>query len=172
MEDEPGPDRNLEPLKSACLGSREALNHVNTTLDDIADKGVWTARTAVIVLGIVVSAVSIGPPLSPSTPSDNLLLLAGFAICFLFLAILLGLGLYLRTENEEGIGDSARERVLRDTISRDDYWIGLLRGYREWIRVMDTRTDRAGTWLYTAWFCPCSGLLLLTVAAVLSIDGA
>lgn len=161
----------LESLRSACRESRAVLDHVNETLDDIADKGVWTARTAVLVLGIVVSALSIGPPMTTNQPTGLVPILAGVAIGLLFLSTLLGLGLYLRTENEEGIGETARTVLLENTISNRAYRRSLLQGYQAWIRVMDDRIDRAGTWLYLTWFCLSLGLVLLTVAAVLSING-
>lgn len=52
------PSVDIEVLRSACEESRLVLDHQLDVLGEIDDKAIWSVRTAVIVLGLVISAVS------------------------------------------------------------------------------------------------------------------
>lgn len=164
-----GPQSEIEALRNACEESREVLNHLNSTLDDTADKGVWTARTAIIILGLVVSAISIGGPPAPNEVSPAAVVFGGIGIVLLFVATLLGLGLYQQTQNIAGPGERARDAVRNSGMSEREWRLRMLEGYSDWIAFMDTETDLAGEWLYRSWQALTGSLIALSIGAVLSI---
>lgn len=169
MEDENGPAHDIESLRSGCTEARQVLDYLNVSLDDIADRGVWTARTAIIVLGLVVSALSIGGLPDPDGVSPSVLVTGGFGALLLFSSIVGGLGIYLRTENVPGVGPGARDTLTGSRLPELEWRLALLGGYDSWIETMDEKTDRAGRWLYVTWGLLTTALLLLTLAAALSL---
>jgi len=51
---------DLGVLRSACSESRAVLDEQLQKLADIGDKAIWTVRSSVLVLGLLVSAASLG----------------------------------------------------------------------------------------------------------------
>ena len=55
-----GETSDVDVLRSACSESRAVLDEQLQKLADIGDKAIWTVRSSVLVLGLVVSAASLG----------------------------------------------------------------------------------------------------------------
>lgn len=160
---------DVEVLRSACKESRAVLDDQLRELSDISDKALWTVRTAMIVLGVVVSAVSLGNTnaIDGGRGWFKFPLLAG--ISFLLSLSVYGLGTYFGASRVSGIGADFRRRARTGQPTETEWRHDLLRGYDNWTSKMGSETDLYGTHLFRAQALFITGVCLFVCSATLSI---
>ncbi|MFC3477320.1 hypothetical protein [Halobacterium litoreum] len=164
-----GRDANeVEVLRSACEESRAVLNDQLTELSDIGDKALWTVRTSMIVLGVVVSAASLGDANTLRRLHPGIQFLAAGGIALVLAASVYGLGTYFVADRVRGVGPNYRHRA-RDGLSEREWRRALLDGYGKWTTEMEVITSYYGAHLFRAQTVLVSGVFVLVLAAVLSI---
>lgn len=87
-------ESDIEALRVTRTEYRAVLDHQIALLNDLDAKAMWTARTAVFMLGILVSAAGIaGRPVIGTLPTGTLVSLGtgGFG---LVVTIFIGVGVY------------------------------------------------------------------------------
>jgi hypothetical protein len=94
-------------LASAVSESREVLDHELEIRAELDDKAVWSVRTAVIVLGLVISAGSITTPPKSSFPWYSLALI-GVGVTALLSSLIVGVSVSIYTSDIPGIGPKRR----------------------------------------------------------------
>lgn len=155
-------------LRSACEESRAVLDHEIDILNDIDDKAIWTVRTAVIIVGLVVSAASVtgnqgvSPPLSVKVT-------AGAGVAVLLATMGSGVLTYSISAPEPGISAQYRTAVLNETISERAWRRELLEGYNRWIAQMQLGNEKNGFYLFVTQASLLVGVLLLAVAGGLTV---
>src|SRR6056297_198841 len=103
-EDTPMNEKDTtKALRSACQESREVLDYQLSVQDDIDDKAIWSVRTAVLVLGLLLSAGSLGDISQFLSFPWYVHGLAGFGIGLLLLSVYFGIGTYTMTETYPGV---------------------------------------------------------------------
>lgn len=159
----------LAVLRSACDESRAVLDDQLRELSDIGDKALWTVRTAMIVLGVVVSAVSLGDatPFDGATVWLELPVLVGIGL--LLASSVYGLGTYFGSSRVSGIGPDFRQRARTGQLDEAEWRLALLDGYESWAADMADETDRYGTHLFRAQVLFIAGVCLFVLSATLSI---
>lgn len=159
---------DVEVLRSACAESRAVLDDQLAELADIGDKALWTVRTSMIVLGVVVSAASLADAATLRRLHEAVPVLGLFGVCLLLTASVYGLGTYFGADRVRGISPEFRRRA-RNGLAEHDWRILLLDGYDGWIEEMEVTTDRYGTHLFRAQAVFIGGVLAFVLAAGLSM---
>lgn len=156
-------------LRSACEESRAVLDEQLAKLEDIGDKAIWTVRSAILVLGLVVSAASLGDAATLRRLHAGALGLAALGTLSLLVACGFGLGTYFGMNRVTGIGSDYRRFAASDTPAEAAWLLALLHGYDDWIREVAGATDRSGTNLLRAQLAFLTGVLSLVSAGILSL---
>lgn len=160
---------DLEALSLTREESRAVLERKFEILDDIDKKAMHSLRTAIILLGIVISAVGIvgtdGLKAFGFLPS----LVAGLGSCSLLLSILGGIGIYTVSGVPDGISQSHQRDVLEHSFSESEWLFVLLVGYAEWIEAVRHATRRNAKFLFAVQLLLALGFILLAIAVALSI---
>lgn len=165
MDDDAG---SIGTLRSACGESRAVLDHEIDILNDIDDKAVWTVRTAVLVVGLVVSAASITGNRGLSLPTP-VKVSAGLGVSVLLGAMVSGVMTYAISAPEPGISAQYRAAVLDGTIPEAQWRRELLDGYDRWIAQMQDVNEKNGYYLFVTQTLLLLGVVLLSVAGGLTI---
>lgn len=166
---EDGETSDVDVLRSACNESRAVLDDQLHELSDIADKALWTVRTSMLVLGVVVSAASLGDASTFERLQDWILWLGLAGIVLLLGASVWGLGTYFVSDRVRGISPGYRARARDVEVREHDWYRVLLDGYDHWIAEMERITDYYGSHLFWAQATFLLGILLVVLAAVLSV---
>ncbi|MFD1588058.1 hypothetical protein ACFR9U_13825 [Halorientalis brevis] len=121
--------------------SRETLQNQINLANEIDDKAMRTTRTAVLILGIVISALGV----TQGNPLDSVsiwtLFVAGFGVLILATSAVIGVGTYTVTNIPYGIGTNYRKDVLEGGYSEKEWLIELIRGYNQWSRDLSEQND-------------------------------
>lgn len=155
-------------LRSACEESRAVLDHEIAILNDIDDKAIWTVRTAVLIIGLVVSAASITGNRGVSTPTP-VKVSAGLGVSVLLASLVSGVMTYSIAAPEPGISAQYRTAVLDEDIPEREWRRELLEGYNRWIAQMQLVNERNGYYLFVTQSLLLLGVLLLSVAGGLTV---
>lgn len=110
-EDTPESESNPETLRVALEESRRTFDNQLALTDEIDDKAMRTVRTAVIVLGLLVSAAGIAPDGTFSDLQFFPIAMGGLGAGFLVVAVIVGIGTYEVTNVPFGISADHREEV-------------------------------------------------------------
>jgi hypothetical protein len=167
MDDAERPDPAV--LRSTCEESRAVLDERLAKLEDIGDKAIWTVRSAILVLGLVVSAASLGDPATLRRLHAGALLLAALGTLSLLAACVFGLGTYFGMHRVTGIGSDYRRFAASESLTETTWLLAVLRGYDDWILDVERATDRSGTHLLRAQLAFLAGVLSLVSAGILSL---
>lgn len=125
---------DIEVLRSACSESRLVLDHQLDVLSEIDDKAMWSVRTAVIVLGLLISAASLADGESIQSLPPRVFTLATTGTVSLVFTIWFGMVTYHWSFEEFGIGAGERAEALAGQLDERSWRIELLKsGYTAWI---------------------------------------
>lgn len=160
---------NVAVLRSACIESRTVLDDQLGEFSDIGDKALWTVRTSMIVLGVVVSAASLGDARTLRQLHPEIQVLGVAGVVLLIAASVYGLGTYFGADRIRGISPEYRRRAREGQLSEHDWRRALLHGYDEWIAEMEAITDRYGTHLFRAQALFLLGVVAFVLTAGLSL---
>lgn len=160
---------DVEVLRSACDESRAVLDDQLAELADIGDKALWTVRTSMIVLGVVVSAASLADTDALSAVHWSVRGAAGFGVLALLAASLYGLGLYVVMDRIRGVGTEYRRRAADGGLNEQAWRLVLLEGYDDWVATMEQRTDVYGARLFVVQMVFYCGVFSFALAGCLSI---
>ena len=95
-------------LENAVEESRREYDKKVETMEEIDDKAMRSVRTAVILVGLVVSALSVSGPSAVGEISTLPILSATLGIGTLTVSITVGIGVYTVTRYSSGIGSPHR----------------------------------------------------------------
>lgn len=160
---------NTEVLESACEESREVLEHQLSVQSDIDDKAIWSVRTAVLVLGLLLSAGSLGDLSQFLTLPRYVHGLAGFGVSLLLLSVFFGIGTYTMTETYPGTSHRRRMEVYQGDYEDDEWQSQLLHDYQLWITSQETWNERNGFHLFVTHVCLLGGTTTIVLAGVVSL---
>lgn len=141
---------DVEVLRSACVESQAVLDDQLQELSDIGDKAIWTVRSAVLVLGLVVSAASLGDTETVRTLPPTVTLFVGSGVLSLVVACVYGLGTYFGMDRISGVGAAHRTLAEHGELDERTWRLALLREYDKWIVETEATTDQYGTHLFRA----------------------
>jgi len=136
-------------------------------LSDIGDEALWTVRTS--MLGVVVSAASLGDASTFARIQNWILWVASAGIVLLLAASVWGLGTYFVSDRVRGISRIYRDRAANAKLSERHWYRALLQGYDQWVVEMERITDHYGSHLFWAQSTFLLGVLLVALAAILSV---
>lgn len=134
--DEPSPERapDLAVLRSACAESRAVLDHQLAVLSDIDDKAIWSVRTAILVLGLVLSAMSIASQSRLAALPTEVTAPAVAGTGCLLATVWVGMLTYHWSFEEFGVGAEERRAVFSRPLDEPRWRLELLAlGYATWI---------------------------------------
>lgn len=160
---------NTSVLESACEESREVLEYQLSVQDDIDDKAIWSVRTAVLVLGLLLSAGSLGDISQFLTYPWYVHGLAGIGVSLLLLSVYFGIGTYTMTETYPGIGHQQRIKAHQKEYDCEEWYSQLLLDYQISITGQEVWNERNGFYLFVTHVCLLAGTTAIVIAGVVSI---
>lgn len=158
-----------EAYESMLEESRAVLGHQIEFLNQMDDAALRTARTSVIVIGIVVSAASVGPENLNHDGSRVPLAVAALGILSLIGSIVFGVHTFRRSDATLGAGPDFTREVRTERYSRIEWYDLLLQGYDEWHEEMREELAENSRFLAAVQALMLLGVLLLACAVALSI---
>lgn len=166
-ESEPSPAGTsaTEALENAVEESRREYDKKVETMEEIDDKAMRSVRTAVILVGLVVSAVSVSGPRPVGDLSALSILVAAFGVGALTVAVAVGIGVYTVTRYSSGIGSPHRSDVVEGGYSYDEWLVEMLRQHDEWSEEIEDEIDASKRYLEIVQLSLLLGVLALLVAA-------
>lgn len=162
-------ETHVESLEVVREESRHVLTEQLELLSDIDDKAMRSVRTALILVGLVVSAVQIsGGPDSVSNLGRAAFTAGATGVILLLCSILTGIYTYAVSDPPLGIGETHRRDVLDGGYSHHE-WLRLqVSEYDEWTETAAEMNDRNVRTLHaTLWFLV-GGIVSLLAATVVS----
>jgi hypothetical protein len=166
---EPPGDSHPAAYRSMLDESRAVLDHQIEFLNQMDDAALRTVRTAVIVIGIVVSAASLGSGDRLGTLGSGSVGLAIGGICSLLFSIVLGVYTFRRSNATLGPSEDFALEVRHEEYDESEWYDLLLQGYHEWHGEMRTELAENAMHLYAVQGLLLLGMLLLTASVALII---
>jgi hypothetical protein len=160
---------DLRVVKSACEESREVLDHLLAVQDDVDDKAIWSVRTAVLVIGLLLSAGTLGNLPQFLTLPWYVHGLAGFGVASLVLSVFLGIGAYTITEASPGISHQRRMEAYQRKYAEHEWQRQLLHGYQSWIDEQETWNERNGYYLFLTHLFLLAGTTSIVVVGAVAL---
>lgn len=158
---------DIESLRLVREESQAALDRRIQMINESDDMAMRTARTGVVVIGILVTAIGV---VGPDTVWDQFSWLSGIpgflGGVLLFFVVIRGMAMYSSSDIVLGVGHAHRSEVLDATYTEREWLEELLREYSEWHKELRTHHDnqqRALFWTQILFF---TSLFLLIIAAV------
>ncbi|GGL25966.1 hypothetical protein GCM10009037_07000 [Halarchaeum grantii] len=164
VDEESRDESDVEALRLTLEESRQVMDHQIALFDEIDDKAMRSVRTAVIVVGFVVSAFGIAGPGAITQLGISALGFGVMGVLFLLVTIFAGIGTYTVSDIPYGIGPSYRDEVRRGYSERE--WIHeLLEGYDEWSEYLEEEEARNRRYLDVTQFSLFTGSGMLSLSA-------
>lgn len=160
-------ESELEALRWTRDESRSVLNHQIALLNELDDRALQTSRTAVVVLGILISVGGIAGRESVVDLPGIVQVLAGVSILLLSATILVGIALYSSTDVTFGIGDSHREELASTAYTEREWLTLLFDEYAVWSATMQRANENNAERLLLAQLSLSTALLSLLLAVSL-----
>lgn len=154
-----------EALENAVEESRREYDKKVETMEEIDDKAMRSVRTAVILVGLVVSAVSVGGPGAIGEFAVLPILLGALGVVSLVVSILFGVGAYSTTEYPTGIDSEHRTDVITGGYNRDEWVVSMLDDYDEWSAKIAEEIEKNIRYLELVQFSLSFGVVSLLVSA-------
>ncbi|USZ69496.1 hypothetical protein NGM10_07110 [Halorussus salilacus] len=162
-----------EALENAVEESRREYDKKVETMEEIDDKAMRSVRTAVILLGLVVSAISVKGPNAVGERALLPILVGGIGVSALALSISYGIGTYSATQYPTGIGTEHRTEVTIGDYSRDEWFVNMLDEYDNWSDEIAEEVAKNVQYLETVQFCLSFGVIsLLSSSSVIVLHVA
>lgn len=131
---EPESHADIEVLRSTRDESRTVLDHQLDVLAEIDEKAIWSVRTAIIVLGLLISVASLTDGGTSQSTSFLVSSLAVSGTLALLFTVWFGMFTYHWSFEAFGIGPRERTVALSGGIDERAWLNALLRdGYPVWI---------------------------------------
>lgn len=158
---------DIEALRITRTEYRAVLDRQISLLDDLEDKAMWTARTAVILLGILVSGAGIaGRPGLVALPVGATITF-GFGAAGLIVTIFVGVGVYTVSQPRFGVGDSHRREVTEMPYTEREWLVILLDDYGEWSGELEALNVENASQVFLTQTLLVGSLAILFVATIL-----
>lgn len=154
-----------EALENAVEESRREYDKKVETMEEIDDKAMRSVRTAVILAGLVVSAVSVNGPSAISKVGVIPVLVGGLGVGGLAVSIVSGIGAHTVTQYPTGIGPSHREDVIEEGYSNVEWFVRMMNEYEEWSAEISEEMEQSLQYLEIAQFSLVLGVVALLVSA-------
>jgi len=154
-----------EALENAVEESRREYDKKVETMEGIDDKAMRSVRTAVILVGLVVSAVSVGGPSAVAELAPWPVLVGAFGVGTLTVSIVAGIGVHTATRYSSGIGSPHRLDVIEGTYGYDEWLVEMLRQHDDWSREIADEIDANKRYLEVVQLSLLLGVLALLVGA-------
>jgi len=145
------------------------LDHQLSVQDDIDDKAVWSVRTAVIVVGLLLSAGSLGNVAQFVELPWYVHVLSGFGVSSLLLSIGLGIGTYTMTATYPGISHQRRIELLQGAYGDSEWHRRLLEDYQSWIAGQEAWNEQNGFYLFLTHASLLVGTTAIVAAGAISL---
>ena len=136
------PSSDTETLETALIESRRTFDKSVARLEDIDDKAMRSVRTAVLLAGLVASAISLGGPESVSQVGLLPVLTGAAGVVSLGASTVVGIGVYAATEYPFGVQSPHRPSVAGSERTYDAWLLALLDTYDTWIDELHIETTR------------------------------
>lgn len=160
----------IEALRNARKESRTVLDEQIRLLNDIDDKAMRSVRTAVVFLGIIISAIQVsGGVQNVPDPDTWVFRLSATGVGLLIISIVAGILTYSVSSPNFGVSEDHRKDVMLGYTERE-WLIFLLNEYDEWTDEMERTNVKNSIGLHTTLFSLTSGLVCLLLSLVHELD--
>lgn len=133
------------------------------------DKALWSVRSAVIVLGLLLSAGSLGNLPQFLTLPWYIHGVVGLGVVSLLFSVLFGIGTYTMTRTYPGIGHQRRIESHQGEYDRHEWYSRLLYDYQLWITGQEAWNEQNGFYLFVTHSLLLSGTAAIVLAGVISL---
>lgn len=164
-----GGDSEVEALRATREEAREVLNYKLDLLDSLDDKATWTARTAVVVLGVLISGVGATGSSGVAAAGTWVFAFGALGVTLLLGSVVVGVAAATDSEVNPGPGRSFRREVREERYDEREWNATLLDGYDEWIETAEDVTATNRSQLLVAQTSLVAAFLALVLAVGLSI---
>lgn len=166
----PAEETAIEALRTARNESRTVLDGQIDLLNDIDDKAMRSVRTAVVFVGIVISAVQVSGGVEAVPNADSWTFrFSAAGVGFLMASIVAGIYTYSVSSANFGVSDGHREDVLLGYSERE-WLIFLLNEYDEWTNEMAATNEKNSIGLHATLFSLVAGLVCFLLSVVHELD--
>jgi hypothetical protein len=163
----PSGGSDIESLRVTREESRTVLDHQISLLNDLDDKAMRTTRTAVVLLGIIISAAGIIGADELARLPDLVFWGYGAGAFGLFLTTIAGIIAYSQSDMTFGVGSLHRDEVREQSYTERE-WLGLLlEEYDEWTSEMRYVNSRNASIVTVTQFLLGVSMFLLFASTVL-----
>lgn len=158
---------DIEALRLTRREYRAVLDHQIALLNDLDDKAMWTARTAVVMLGILVSGAGLAGRTGIAALPPAARISLGIGGMGLVVSIFAGVGAYTVSEPRFGVTDSHYREVTEMVYTEREWLDLLLEEYVDWSgKLQALTTERARQVFLTQTFL-IGSLAILFIAIML-----
>lgn len=158
---------DVEALRVTRAEYRTVLDHQIALLNELDSKAMWSARTAIILLGLLVTAFGIaGSPVLAGLPTGATIAFGAGSVG-LALTVVVGVGTYTASMPRFGVGANHHEEIISSTYSEREWLELLLDEYDKWHGEMAVAVDAKARQVFGAQFLLLSSLAVLFTAVTL-----
>jgi hypothetical protein len=169
----PAEEVDIEALEMVRTESREVLGEQISLLGDIDDKAMRTVRTAVLFIGLVISAIQIsGDSITTEEIGTWPFRLTTSGVVFLLASIVAGIWTYSVSDPSFGVSSDHRKDVVAGGYTEREWLLFQLNEYDEWTESVRETNQTNVVGLHTTLFSLVAGVLCLLLSAVLTLDGS
>lgn len=164
-----GCDSEVEALRATREEARAILEYELRSLDELDDKAMRTVRTAVVVLGLILSVLGVTGPASVAGLPIWQFRLGALGVGFLVVAVLVGMVAATDTAVQPGPDAEFRREARTEAYTEREWLVIVLSGYDEWIETAKGATARNASRLLLAQVALVCAFLSLLAAVGLSV---
>ncbi|PSP37988.1 hypothetical protein BRC71_08430 [Halobacteriales archaeon QH_7_65_31] len=170
-EDVPAEEVDLQALEIVRQESREVLTEQIRLLNDIDDKAMRSVRTAVLFIGLVISAIQLSnQPVTFNQIGSWPFRLASGGLTSLLISVLLGIYTYSVSKPDLGVSEDHRTDVVQGAFSKGEWLRFQLDEYDEWTDNMNTMNTKNAVLFHSSLAAAVLGIFSLLLSAIWTID--
>lgn len=167
-----GGDSDVAALRATREEARAILEYELRSLDELDDKAMRTVRTAMVVLGLVVSVPGVAGPTSVAKLPSWSLRSGALGVGLLVVTVLVGTVTATDTAVQPGPDAGFRRETRTQTYTEREWLLVVLAGYDEWIETAKGATARnASRLLFAQVTLVCAFLSLLAAVGLSVVPG-